>query len=235
MRTSLIFIACLAISAIPGTTLSQSRTESFWRKVLRITGIAAAPSPKGGPDITPGSGDIWVFNLENESSIQISSGGGYTAPIFIASDSIILALRGDSVVKVPSSGGEPKVLLSHSSVVKLVGINRDNPNEVLVLTNNGRQVGLLSLKRHRLTRLPYNEKSDDDRKMVAHLQEWDRSYGEVRVFSNSKRGNSGNLSDVYVKRSGAEPVNISECGEVSCGQPSLSHNGHFVVFIKETP
>jgi hypothetical protein len=55
----------------------------------------------------------------------------------------------------------------------------------------------------------------------------------VYVKTESKQGFAGVVewTDVYLKR-GTDPVNVSRCDGVGCGQPSLSRDGGQVVFVK---
>jgi hypothetical protein len=37
---------------------------------------------------------------------------------------------------------------------------------------------------------------------------------------------------VYIQQGSKDPVNLSKCDGVSCNQPSLSHSGQQVAFVK---
>jgi hypothetical protein len=63
---------------------------------------------------------------------------------------------------------------------------------------------------------------------MVHLQGWTREYGTTRVETDLVRG----WSNVRLVRQGEDPVDVSQCGDVHCGQPSLSFAGDQVVFVK---
>jgi hypothetical protein len=88
----------------------------------------------------------------------------------------------------------------------------------------------------RVTPLPYDAASDEQRRMVARIRSDERQYGTTGVDTNagSGRGSSRSLrgTDVYVRSGAASARNVSTCDGASCGQPALSPDGRRVVFIK---
>jgi hypothetical protein len=65
---------------------------------------------------------------------------------------------------------------------------------------------------------------------------WDRDYGDTNLYidQQTKSGMSGTLSwtDVFLKRKGNTPIDVSKCNGVNCGQPSLSADGKSVAYVK---
>ncbi len=187
------------------------KTETFWQKVLRITGISSTPSSMKG---------------DEEG---------------LAGDRTLLAVKGDDVVEIPFDGGDGKKLHTIKGIVKLVGLSADNPDQVLFLSEAEKgqtSVGLLSMSNGQVTPLPFDKNSEADGKMLEHILAWERVYdsGKISVYTKTetKEGLAGTIewSDVYLKRSGQEPVNVSKCDGAHCGQPSLSPNGRYIVYIK---
>ena len=126
--------------------------------------------------------------------------------------------------------------------VKLVGLNAYDHNHVLVLSEDDQRrpsVELLSLKDGRRKALTFSLDSDEDSKMLAHIRGWERVYndGGITLYTKTetKDGLAGSTiewSDVYLKKERHEPVNISNCNGMNCGQPSLSLNARYVVYVK---
>jgi hypothetical protein len=151
----------------------------------------------------------------------------------------ILALKGTDIVRVSSPGGEPRKLYAISGIIKLVGFSMDDPDSVLILSEDAAGhsgLGLLSVNTGKITALAYDPASSDDRHMIEHLRGWDRIYGNTTVYvkHRTKQGLGGpaEWTEVYLKVGADEPVDISHCDEVNSGQPSLSADGRLVVFIK---
>jgi Tol biopolymer transport system component len=94
----------------------------------------------------------------------------------------------------------------------------------------------VSLKSGRVTALPYDAKSSDQRLMLEQVRAQDREYGDTLLYTKteSKRGLSRNIewTDVYLRRGNTVPQNISACDGVNCTQPALSPDGRSVAFVK---
>lgn len=226
-------------SSPPQSSSSQSKKESFWRKLLRIAGISATPSAQKGPADEATSGEIWVVQVAQSEGARLTAQGGYRSPIFLSGDQSILALRGDDAFEIPLAGGKPRKLFPLKKVVKLVGQSLDDPDTILVLIEGrGRRrwLGLLSLKSGQVSSVSYDRESEDFRRMLAHAEGWERVYGTSAVYikTESKKDLAGSVewTDVYLKRANSAPVNLSRCDEVNCGQPSLSQKGNLVVYVR---
>ena len=230
--------AFLLASSLAVALPLDEKKEPFWKKVLRIVGISATPSAQKGPGDEVSVGDIWVLDLERNSGSRVTRGEGYRSPIFLPGDQLILALQGDDVVQIQSGEAQRRIAIIKGAV-KLVGVSADNDDSVLVLSEDADKrpsVGTLSLKTGQVTALGYDDKSRDDRLMLAHIRGWERAYGDTKVYvkTETKTELSGSVewTDVYLKRPGSEPKNVSKCDGVNCGQPSLSQNKKLVVYIK---
>jgi len=84
--------------------------------------------------------------------------------------------------------------------------------------------------------VPYDPASSQDLQMVEDLGGWSRTYGDrhIYVHRQAKQALSGTVewSDVFLKVDNQPPVDVSQCNGVNCGQPSLSADGHWLVFVK---
>jgi hypothetical protein len=218
---------------------SPGRTESFWRKVLRIAGVTVNPSNLRGPRESR-SGTVWMVDTRRHTLSSVTTGGGYRSPVFELGNQSLLALQGDDLVRIPLAGGSPRKLLSIDGALKIVGLSRDSPDDVLILTRGQGDasvaVGLLSLKSGQATRLEYNPKSDDLR-LVNHLAAWDRDYGDVRLSVRRQRkatprGVVERARIIMIKPPSPEHVDLTPDERVDCLQPSLSWDHYRVAFIK---
>jgi hypothetical protein len=218
---------------------NEHRTEKFWQKVLRISGISASPSTLRGPGDEVVSGEIWVVGVGTLKPKKLAPNDGYRSPVFLPKSRDILALKGQTLVRLPFVGGTPTTLYTIKGVNKLVGFNQDNVDELLILRENSSgqpEVGLLSLSTGRVAPIPYDQASIDDNHMIEHLRSWDRAYGDKSLYvkHQEKSTFSGTVDyvDVFLKVGKGEPVDVSNCDGVSCGQPSLSADGSLIVFIR---
>lgn len=219
-------------------TAQQPQKPSFWRRLLRVSGIAANPGTLKAPQEVK-TGQIWLAELGHQPPRRLTAAGMYRSPVFVPGSDDILALEGTDVVRLPAAGGVPHRLYTIPGVSKLVGFSQDDPDQVLMLTEGepGRpRVGLLSLKTGKIIPTPYNPASSEDRRMLEHLRGWDRVYGDTTVYVKRlvKQSMAGPVewTDVLLKPSTDEPINVSRCEEVDCGQPSLSADGRLLVFIR---
>ena len=101
-------------------------------------------------------------------------------------------------------------------------------------------VGFLSIQSGKFTKMPYDGNSPEDREMLNHLLGWKRVYGLTTVSTKPETkkvvgGITKQWTDVYIRQGQQNPLNISKCDGQNCGQPSLSHDGRMVVYIRAYP
>lgn len=212
--------------------------ETLWQKLLRVSGISANPSTLKGPGDDLAGGELWSVELEAGTPRQVIAGAGYRSPIFEPGGDSLLALAGDRLVRISLAEGEPRAL-RQTSAIKLVGFVAGEPDRVLLVTRDeaGRPVAaFLSLGSGETEVLTLDRDSEDGRRMLHHLQGWQRSYSTAKLYTRreTRRDLIGTVewTDVVVKRGAGDPVNVSRCGGTNCGQPSLSPDGRRVVFVK---
>ncbi len=217
----------------------ETRAESFVDKILRITGISATTGQQR-PSGDVKEGDIWIISLPDKLKRSLTSGGGYRSPVFSSEDKKILALQGEDIVQISVSGGTVSPLYSVKGIMKLVGFDRTDPQRLLFIAedDDGRAlVGLITMTDGRISYLPYDSRSRDDRRMISNLKGWGRTVGDKTIYveTETKSGMAGHIewTDVKLKQGSKLPQNLSRCDGVACGQPSISHDGGLVVFIRQ--
>lgn len=224
-------LAALALLAVA----TAVRAETMVEKLLRVSGLTASPAEMRGPGEEPDAGDVWVVS-PGGAPAALTSGGGYRSPVF-SPDGSVFALKGDTVIRIAPGG--VATLQKASGALKLVGFDGKNADEIVILLESGgagSPLGVLSLKTGKMLALPYDAKSDGERRMLAQIRGQERTYGDASVYvkTESKRGMTRAIewTDVYLRRGNQPPQNVSGCDGVNCGQPALSPDGRRVAFVR---
>jgi hypothetical protein len=225
--------AIASVLALPAAAGAETLVE----KLLRVSGLTASPAQMRSPGEEVEAGDVWVVPTDGGTAAALTTGGGYRSPIFAPADGGILALRGDTLVRIPAGGGSAAPLQRVPGILKLVGFDAGNADEIVVLLDGGAApLGVLSAKSGRVTPLPYDAKSDVERRMLAQVRGQERTYADASVYvrTESKRGLSRTIewTDVHFRRGTAPPRNVSACDGTNCGQPALSPDGRRIAFVK---
>ena len=209
--------------------------DSLLDKLLRIAGLTAAPGENAKR--RRGAGQHLDRDPKRGTVTRLTADSGYRSPVFSPADGSIFALKADVVVRIPSEGSPPAVIQRVTGAVKLVGFDGNNPDEIVILLEGGSSsLAVLSLKDGKVTMLPYDAKSEDQRRILAQIRGQDRVYGTMSVYlkTERKQGLSRAIewTDVYLRRGDSMPQNVSGCDGVSCAQPALSPDGKRVAFVK---
>ena len=225
-------LAAAMMLSIPAFTTAQTLTE----KLLRVAGLSAGPAQTRGTAASTAPGNIWVATTDKSTSRALTTDNGYTSPIF-SPDGRLYALRSGAVVRLPQETGAGVAVHKVPGVLKLVGFDVKNPDDLVVLleaSGAGSPLGVLSLTSGRVTPLPYDAASEEQRRLVARIRSDERQYDTTGVYTNAERRGSLRWTDVYVRRGTAGARNVSTCAGAGCGQPALSPDGRSVAFIKTT-
>lgn len=232
-------IALPLVASVTVLLCQQVTAEGLLNKLLRITGISATPSQQKAPsEEMEAGGEIWISNVKAGTLQKLSQENGFRSPIFGPNDEAVLAVKDGFIWQVSLQTGAASKLHEVAGLTKVVGINRDDANKILVLIKRGPTTApsLLSLATGAIAEISYDANSPNDRKLLNHLKGWERVYGDTMVYPRAQTRESvtGTVEwqDVFLKKDDAAPVNVSRCEGANCGQPSLSGDGSKVVFIR---
>jgi hypothetical protein len=238
-------LLCFGFASAQTDTLpAKPKTQtSFTEKLLTFLGISDSPGTLKGPGDEVVTGELWLADLQAGTTHALTSAAGYRSPVFLPAGKDVLTLRGADVIRLPAAGGEGKKLYSIDGAWKLVAASSGTPATVIILLRGGSdahpRVALLTVSTGAVTPLPYNPSSDQDLQMLENLEGWSRIYGDTRIFvqKQSKKAFSGAVewTDVFLQVNAHSPANVSHCDGVNCGQPSLSPDAHWLVYVRAKP
>lgn len=249
MRPIYAFVALLLLSGVCSaqtpeqmpTPAPTPRQLTWWDKLLLVSGVSATPrNQRGEESARTGDflGDIYVVALNSNfeptgAGSKITTGGGFRSPVFLPGGDDLLAIKGEKIVRLSVSRRTEKELQTVKGIVKLVGVNAGNPDEVLILTDLDRDncpgVGMFSLSTGKVTPIPYGLTGLDETR-VRHLMGGDREYDDVRLQEVPEADARLN---VYVKPSNRDRVNVSGCAGVNCFHPTYINNPRRVAYVKQ--
>lgn len=225
----------LVMSGLALATLGARGAETLLEKLLRITGLSAAPGQLREGEATPGS--IWVCDIRGGAPVRWTDGGGFRSPVFAIADGSVFAIAGQTLVRIPAAGAPPVALRSVPGLAKLVGFDSQAPNELIVLMDDSTApLAALSLVTGTLTTLPFDRGAPGQDRLLSQIRAQDRGRGDLRVLvrKQQRQGLSRTIewTDVMVQLAPGEPRNVSRCDGVNCSQPALSPDATRVVFVK---
>jgi hypothetical protein len=234
IRLRLTAITLLALMSI---AIAAPADEPLWKRALRFLGVSATPGNQRGEEDRVGAGNIHLYNVETKGGGQVKA-GSFRSPIFFGDDDNLLALTGEQLVKITLSTGTVAPLCSIPGVKKLVGISSDAADQVLLLRDldqdNCPSVGILSLANCQVESVPIAGR--DDEASVSYMRGWDREYEGMKLETRKKtkqvNGREVEWTDVWLMPKNKDSINISRCDGTNCGQPAISKDGKFVVFVR---
>lgn len=244
MKRSLhLMLITLFLAGSLCVAIEPPQASSFWKRVLNFFGVSSSPGRQRGPGDELKDGKIMIYDVQTAATRSRTSEGGYRSPIFATDDANIFAIKGERIVRIALTGGTPpEELFEVKGILKLVDVNINNPTEVLILTDaehdNCPSVGVLSLTNGAVSYEMYT--TDDDKKMVNHLQSWKREYDDgntkfdIKLESKHVDSRDVEWTNVLFKQKDHEWINITRCDVpgISCGHPSISKNRKLIVFIQ---
>jgi hypothetical protein len=210
---------------------AKASGDSYWRIVvdyLKSTFEYVGALGEGRAE----TGQVWIAELNGGRSKAaarpLGSFTGLSWPVF-GPGADVYALEDRQIVRVDRDGQKTVLANSRAAWIKLVGVNADG--SVLGLAGEP-PFGRIAIWQPdgRLT-LGAPPATAEERKRQAVLMQESRAYRDGRslVLRYSQRGRG---LDVFLEAPGAAAVNLSDCGDDACGQPSLSPDGSRVAWIR---
>jgi hypothetical protein len=227
VRLMVVLAAALsAAGASPPSSENSIVVRTFWAGIDYLGVIfKAVGSLGGGAD----QGQVWVVDLVTGERRQISNADGLAWPVLDTDQSTIFALRGRQLVRLKVHGGETVSVGPQANWRKLVGVNATGDVLGFLAGPAGVQPVLLTSKGELLT-LPKLE-TEEEQVRVSRLLQENRAYqnGRELIVTRSARGGRGYDVNLIT---GDLARNLSDCGDNACGQPSLSPDGRYVLYIR---
>jgi hypothetical protein len=226
-RLLLVLAAALGVAGASPTPSEQSAlARAFWAGIdyLGLTFKAV-----GSLGDSAARGQVWMFDLATGERRQVSNANDLACPVVGFDRSTIFALRGRQVVQLPSSGGGAVPFGPEADWRKLVGVDAAG-NVLGFVAGRPRAEPALITQKGELLVLPQPETEQEKARVSILLQEnLDYANGRQVVVTRSERGGRG--YDVNLV-TGDSVKNLSDCGDDACGQPSLSPDGRYVLYIR---
>jgi hypothetical protein len=212
--------------ASPTASEESTLAQAFWAGIdyLGLT-FKAVGSLGAGADW----GRVWIVDLTTGERRQVSSADHLAWPVLGLDRSTIFALRGRQVVRLTLPGGEIAPVGPEADWRKLVGV--DAMGDVLgFVAGRPRAQPALMTENGRLSLLPQPETEQEKARISMLLQE-NYAYADGRrlLVTRSQRGGRG--YDISLAADDSTK-NLSDCGDDACGQPSLSPDGRYVLYIR---
>jgi hypothetical protein len=240
MNAAAILLAVVLMSPSP----QAKPKETFWQAMLRVTGITVLPSTSKGQGsglpAQPAGGDLWTAILDGRNRLRLTRDGGYQSPVFSPDGKTVLALREGKLMRVSTAGVlDPEPLFDLPGVIRLVACDRESPSKVVVLTRAAAgtlDLGLVDLEDRQVHPLRPEIPEAEYREALALVTRSDRAWqlAEPAGVITLEVRPAGQGSDVFCLRKALAPLDVSRCGGDRCDQPSLSADGHNVVFVRTT-
>jgi hypothetical protein len=232
-RASVRGMILLLILGWPTQALAKGR---LWDRLLDFLGVTVGSGQTKG-DSDPATGRLFTKDLVTGVERPLTTGGGYRWPIFSPDGKSVYALRGDQLVTIDLGAATIIGTRKVPKVDKLVGADRKQSDQILVLRKTGAApVALLSVQSGKLTDLPYNPNDEQQALMLAQLSSEERVYGSTRLFvqrvSKPSLAGTSEWQEIYIQPPGAPPHSLTTCAGSNCRHPSLSPDGKQAVWVR---
>jgi hypothetical protein len=233
---SAILRAWLLVLAIAAGVLcvgSVSAQESAWQILAGFFGMSQSPSQLRSGSGEPVAGEIWLVPAAGGARTRLTAEGGYSSPVFLPDGRMLLALRGDALVRIEITGGSVTEVARMPGVTRLVGVARERPDDLAVLAGaDGRpRIEIFERGSGRRRAVRHDPQSSRDRLMLAYAEGDEREYGSVRVFIEERSTSFRQWTDVFIQTAGRPPLDLTDGNGISSRQPALSHDGALVAYV----
>jgi hypothetical protein len=143
----------------------------------------------------------------------------------------VFALQGRRLVRLDASGAATPVGPASIRWLKLVGVGADEAVAGLLDSSPPFGEPAILSRGGRVSQFPAPATPDERKRQGVLLQESQSLDGGRRlVVGRSQRGGRG--FDVFYSSPTVDRLNVSDCGDASCGQPSIATDGSRIVYIR---
>lgn len=177
-------------------------------------------------------GQIWSVELDASGKPskprQIGTTSNLAWPVLGPKGQTIYAIQQDRIVQLSDDGKMVEVVNDQKQWTKLFGVTENGA--VLGMVYEDGESKLAMLHANGAITLSPTPQSDEEQKRKSVLMQEGRSYSGNRSLyvERSKRGGRG--YDVFFN-TGGQVINLSDCGDDRCGQPSISPDFRRVLYV----
>jgi hypothetical protein len=223
---ALILLAAAVGGASPDTSNPQT-ANMFWG-VLDKLGIVIRSLGSLGGGVE--HGEVWMVNLRTAERHRVGSSNDLAWPVLTPDDRTVFALRDSRLVRV-AADGTPEAWGGGVGWRKLLAVAPDGAILGFISSRPRAQPAML-LPSGMLVNLPQPQ-TEQERLNTSILLQEERDYADGTRLEVKRSERGGHGFDIYLLAAG-RTQNLSDCGDNACGQPSLSADGEFVVYIQST-
>ncbi len=180
------------------------------------------------------AGQLWAVSLDsagNASNLRrIGSFDKLAWPVAASDGTTIYALEGKRLVRLDADGRSTHLCDDKMHWRKLIGVASDGAILGLVFEDGETKPAILDAGG--AVQVVRTRLSDADSAHVARLLQETHAYTGDRILTVDRSERGGRGFDVFLKSQGKK-VNLSDCGDDDCGQPSMRPDMQLALFIKE--
>ena len=225
---ALVLLLCVCMTAVaqpaPSSDIRTSVGQVFWDGVRRLGVVFRSIGSLGGG---ARRGEIWLVTASTLERRQVGSGADWSWPIMTNDNMFVYAMRGGQVRRI-SGDGTDIVVSDGPAWYKLLGVSPDGTVIGFLATQPWPHLATLTPGGDLQTAVP----GEEERERVAYLLQEPRDYADGTRLEVRRSERGGRGYDVFLLSDGRSR-NLSDCGDDSCGQPSLTPDGKHVLFIRQ--
>ncbi len=180
-------------------------------------------------------GQIWSVEFDASGKPakpgKISAASNFAWPVPGPKGRTIYAIQQDRIVQLGDDGQSLTEVDKQKQWIKLFGVTEQGDVLGMVYVEGENILATLHMN-GKITQSPA-PKSDEEQKLKAILEQENRAYAGNRSLYVERSTRGGRGFDVFLKR-GKEVVNLSDCGDDACGQPSFSPDFRRVLYVRKS-
>jgi hypothetical protein len=179
------------------------------------------------------SGQIWSVEFDASGKpvkpIKISAADDLAWPV-LGPSGRIYAIQKGRIVQLGNDGRSITKVDKQKQWIKLFGVTEQGDVLGMIYENN--ESILASLRSDGKIRKHPTPASEEEEKRKSILEQENRAYAGDRSLYVERSTRGGRGFDVFLKK-GEEVINVSDCGDDACGQPSLSPDFRRVLYVRK--